>query len=79
MEFSPLRWSGETTRAALEAETRDVASKMLKVGGKNDVFVVDTMEWVSTATLTNGTPRPRLVFDSGRCEQKGRTSSGTLA
>ena len=71
MEFSPLRWSGETRRAALEAETRDVASKMINVGGKNDVFVVDTMGWVSTATLTIGAPRPRLVFDCGRCEQKG--------
>ena len=57
MEFSPLRWSGETTRAALEAETCDIASKMLKVGGKNDVFVVDTMVWVSTATLTIGARR----------------------
>ena len=66
MELSPLRWSGETTRAALEAQTRDIASKMIKVGGKNDVFVVDTMVWVSTATLTIGAPRPRTVFDCGR-------------
>ena len=52
MEFSPLRWSIETTRAALEAETRDVANKMIEVGGKNDIVVVDTLEWMSTGTLT---------------------------
>ena len=44
---------------------------MIKVGGKIDVFVVDTMEWMSTGTLTIAAPRPRTVFNCCGCEQKG--------
>ena len=52
MEFSPLRWSREPQGQRSRQRRRDVASKLINVGGKIDVFVVDTLEWMTTGTLT---------------------------
>ena len=53
--------------------TRDVARKMLNVGGKNDVFVVDTMVWVSNRNFDDwSTEAQGLSLTAAGVRKKGR-------